>query len=194
MTPNPLIELHRDDLEAEAIKPTPDVLATLDQLCREGDGEITCEAAQEIRALRARIAELESINAMLLKDQCRRLNGQTPTPEQIEAAAMAIYKGTYNNTWANCIELAQASLTAAAGVGELPSVNFDKEGKPYRYCPECGRQDNLLDDRTIERCARVADHHAEIHSNPDLIYLARHIAAAIRALKDVSPSPDAPEK
>jgi hypothetical protein len=40
-----------------------DILATLDQLCKEGSGEITCEAAQEIRKLRAEIERLKAERA-----------------------------------------------------------------------------------------------------------------------------------
>jgi hypothetical protein len=87
----------------------------------------------------------------------------------------------------------KAALAAAAAgvVGELPSVNFDKHGKPYSYCPECGRQDNYLDAITIERCALVADGMAYVETCADDTANGtanaapyRKVATAIRAVRD----------
>ncbi len=94
-----------------------------------------------------------------------------PTPAQIEAEVAR--QGRIAN-WGH---------PAAAAVGELPSVNW-KDGKPYSYCPECGR-DSRIEERamweqrghTIERCAQVAFDAIEDEE------LAFAVVAAIRSLK-----------
>jgi hypothetical protein len=96
-----------------------------------------------------------------------------PTQAQIEAALNA-----FMGAEPDLHKAIAAALTAAAGVEELlPSTNF-KDGKPYNYCPECGRDDRFLDKATIERCTQVAENCLGALS------AGRDIAAAIRALKD----------
>lgn len=100
----------------------------------------------------------------------------------------------------------KAAITAAAEVKEpLPSVNWNKEGKPFSYCPECGRSEPITaaaevgreqrireDDAwmnasisaTIERCAQVVRKKIAECEIPFTRVKLLEAETEIRALKD----------
>lgn len=126
-----------------------------------------------------------------------------PTPAQIEAAAKAIFdhmsdidgdEADWIHFSEDCMEQAEAALTAAAEVGMRdPKIKYDNDGypdMPTRKDLGWNIGDSITDNfvkkveaatikRERERCAQVAE--AQVTPTPNW---HRHIAAAIRAMKD----------
>lgn len=139
----------------EAARP---LRAKIKKLRTELAGKATTEVLERVAAaqsadpatddltvcLALEVADLTEDNNCLRREKAELVEALETSSTMMEALATQLHSWGQDPVvnWRG--QLAKnAALSSATETGDLPSVNW-KDGEPYSYCPECGRQEPIL--------------------------------------------------